>query len=686
MNRHCRNLLRLPAHVSAIGLGMALGLTLCITAPLTVRAEDTHQEVMYGIGSVSKVFTTAAVMRLADEGRIDLDAPVTTYIPEFYMKDSRYKDITPRMLLNHTSGLPGSTLTNAMLMGDPDTYNHDHLLDSLRTQRLKADPGAFATYCNDGFTLAELLVERVTAMSFTDYLEASLTAPLGLTHFKTPQSQLSPNLLAKTYYSGTGSEIPPMYADVIGSGGMFSTAEDLCLASQIFMRQDKNQILSEDALNQMEYSSYGSRLHLNGADTTLEYGLGWDSVNTYPFNHYGIRALSKGGDTLSYHSSLIVLPDEGISCAVVSSGGSSLPDQLAVQEILLTYLDEIGRIDRDETAEIQLLNQKDPDSASSMPADLTHRSGWYDGNQLLKVDIQPDGTLTLSGSDDSYEQQQTYLYRDDGKFHSTSGSYIGSDLGLTKSGNGRLGRSTLEFTTTDDGRSYLMAGIQEAYPGLGTTAVYLPLAEKMGKAQSGYTVDEDTKAAWQNRDGKAYYLVSEKYSSSSYLDQFSIIPRIPQQPEGYLTFKDGFPSMARLTDPLHAEFFQQIPGQAGRDLSDYAIQEVQGREYLVTNSGRYLSEDAVTPLPPSDAVITIGSNGEAVWYSTDETHRNRPLVIETPEHGSYFIYDHSSKDMSCTAGSYLSTPGRQLILPKDGRIVFVGDPGAEFKVHYKNAG
>lgn len=686
MNKRHKNLRKLPAHLLTAGLGAALGITLCITAPLTVRAEEPQQEVMYGIGSTSKVFTAAAVMRLADEGRIDLDAPLTTYIPEFYMKDSRYQAITPRMLLNHTSGLPGSTLTNAMLMDDPDTYNHDHLLDSLKTQRLKADPGAYGAYCNDGFTLAEILVERVTGMSFTDYLETAFTSPLGLTHFKTPQSPLPVQSLAKTYDSGTGSEILPMYANVIGSGGMCSTAEDLCLASQIFMEQDKNPFLSRDARNQMEASSYGSDLHLDGSDTTVEYGLGWDSVNTYPFNHYNIRALSKGGDTVSYHSSLIVLPDENISCAIVSSGGSSLPDQIAVQEILLTYLNEIGRIDRDETAEKQLLNQKEADTAAPMPADLTGWSGWYDGRQLLQAEVSPDGTLTLSGSNDSYEKPQIYLYQNDGKFHSTSGSYIGADLSLTKSGGGKLGRSTLEFTTTDDGRSYLMACTQEAYPGLGATAVSLPLAEKMEKAPDSDAVDRETKAAWQNRDGKEYYLVSEKYSSISYLNQFSIIPKIPKQPEGYLTFKHEFPTMARLKDPLHAEFFQQIPGQAGRDLNDYTIQEEQGREYLATNSGRYISEDAVTPFPASDAVITIGANGEAVWYSTDETHKNRPLVIETPEHGSYFIYDHSAKDMSCVAGSYLNAPGQQIMLPKDGRIVFAGDPGAQFKVRYKNAG
>ena len=76
---------------------------------------------VYGIASISKMFTTAAVMKLVEAGKIDLDQPVVNYIPEFTMKDARYKDITVRMLLNHSSGLMGGDLANALLFDDADT-------------------------------------------------------------------------------------------------------------------------------------------------------------------------------------------------------------------------------------------------------------------------------------------------------------------------------------------------------------------------------------------------------------------------------------------------------------------------------------------------------------------------------------------------------------------------------------
>ena len=69
---------------------------------------DAHTQ--FNIGSVSKVFTTSAILLLVRDGKVDLDAPVTNYLPEFVMRDARYKDITVRMLLNHTSGFPGTLM------------------------------------------------------------------------------------------------------------------------------------------------------------------------------------------------------------------------------------------------------------------------------------------------------------------------------------------------------------------------------------------------------------------------------------------------------------------------------------------------------------------------------------------------------------------------------------------------
>jgi CubicO group peptidase (beta-lactamase class C family) len=189
---------------------------------------------VYGIGSTSKMVLTAAVMKFVDEGKIDLDLPVVKYIPDFKMKDNRYKQITPRMLLNHSSGLLGTSGSNVFLYEDNDTYAHDTLLEQLATQNLKADPGAFSVYCNDGFTLAEILVERVSGMGFTAFIHKYLTEPLEMNHTKTPQDVVDPAKLAGIYSPAYKGQLPRETTNIIATGGISSTAEDLVKFSQIF--------------------------------------------------------------------------------------------------------------------------------------------------------------------------------------------------------------------------------------------------------------------------------------------------------------------------------------------------------------------------------------------------------------------------------------------------------------------
>lgn len=79
-------------------------------------------------------------------------------------------------------------------------------------------------------------------------------------------------------------------------------------------------------------------------DNSFNYGLGWDSVKLYPFNRYGIKALSKGGDTVLQHATLVVLPEQKMAAAVVSSGGSSITNQMMATNLLLVALKEKGTI------------------------------------------------------------------------------------------------------------------------------------------------------------------------------------------------------------------------------------------------------------------------------------------------------------------------------------------------------
>ena len=637
-----------------------------------VGVQAAAEPLMYGIGSTSKVVTAAAVMRLADEGKLDLKKPLITYIPEFEMADERYRRITPEMLLDHSSGLPGSTLNNAMLLGDSDTENHDMLLARLKKQRLKSDPGDIQVYCNDGFTLAEILVERVTGLSFTEYIDREFSETLGLTQFKTPQSGNLSGRLAKIYDVGTGEELPPEHTNVIGSGGIYATAMDLCRFSEIFMknRADNAGLLSEEALLAMETSRYNEEINPNGYDTTLSYGLGWDSVETYPFSRYGIKALVKGGDTNFYHGSLTVLPEENISCAVLTSGGSSTLNQLAVQEILMTYLDEVQRIERGDEERVS--------RGEEAGLNLAERSGWYAGSDLLKLSVSGEGEMTVVSEGSGRRREQAYRLGEDGGFYSMDGSYISASGELSKGSSGRIGRTRLSFQEGKKGREYLMAESMEVYPGLGRVATYLPV----GTRYTGNAPAKAAVSAWKALDGQEYYLLSEKYTSSAWLKRFMVKPLLLDEPGGILSFENLELRMAEVTDEAHARFFTEVPGQAGRDLNDYTRTEENGKQYLESGSYRYIAAADAEAFPDADCERTIGADGEALWFTTGDRNQKRPVVIEKPENGAWYVYDHTGRDMKCVSSSWTLSEDRPFYLPEDGRVVLVGEAGAVFTIRY----
>ena len=120
---------------------------------------------MYGIASVSKMLATVATMKLVDQGLVSLDAPFAHYVPSFTMLSPGYRDVTVRMLLDHSSGFPGSAYGDA----NTSVYYPGYLqevMDTLAQSRLKYTPGFMSVYCNDGFTMIEALVPAVTGKSY----------------------------------------------------------------------------------------------------------------------------------------------------------------------------------------------------------------------------------------------------------------------------------------------------------------------------------------------------------------------------------------------------------------------------------------------------------------------------------------------------------------------------------------
>lgn len=604
----------------------------------TVPAKDT----IYGIGSVSKMFTTAAVMKLVDQGKVDLDKTVVTYIPEFKMADSRYKDITVRMLLNHSSGLMGSSMSNCLLLGEGSSKSHDGFLKCLSTQYLKYKPGSSSVYCNDGFTLAEILVEKVSGVSFTEYIDKEISTPLGLSNTKTPMSDFDTNRLAKTYFTPV-SATPYEAVNQIGAGGIYSTAEDLCKFGAAFMNNN-NSLLSAQAKAAMAKPEYKNGFWTSEECGAIAYGLGWDSMKYSPYSNYGIAAYTKGGDTIFYHASMTVLPEKNITVAVLTSGGSSTYNSLYGDSVLTAYMSEKNMIHLKEQ-EVKKYETTD------LPANVKDYVGVYASalGPEVKVTLKNDNTLLMNIDG-----------KDTPVLYTTDGYFVDKDQTFR-----------LKFVSHNN-TMYIEYGATSVLPSLGSIDMVVFLGQKL----NANPLSASVKKAWKQRENKKYYLVSEKASSYVYLlglDNMYGTFSLSTDVEGYI-------SGMKIINKNLCYCSLEVPVMYGRDGSQIRAFKKNGMEYLSSGDDILMSEDGLKTLPnKSKMTLALPSTGYNMYYKISSKTANKKATITVPKNASFVVY---AKDGSVVNNYYLSKK-KTVTLPKGGTLLLIGNKNAKFSIKLK---
>ncbi len=615
-------------------------ITLSGQAGVYSKTENTQLagEHLYGVGSISKVYTAAAMMKLAEAGRVDLDKPVTDYVPDFTMADERYRQITVRMLLNHSSGLMGSASGGSFLFGDgQERYPIDHLLERLAGQRLQADPGAYSVYSNDSFTLAQLVIERVSGMDFTAFLHQEITGPLGLENTLTPADDFDTDRLARTYVGQETRHTPGETLVITGTGGIYANASDLAAFGGAFCNDSLLTQASRDAMAADEYLR--GMWPADSEGDALAYGLGWDSVHMFPFSQSGIQALVKGGDTIVYHAGLVVLPEYKMACAVLTSGGISTYNQAAAARILIDALAAQG-VTVEESASL-------PEAVpAAMPAGLKAMSGSYGtSTSVMEADISGEGVLTLNVSG---QVAGTYSYYSDGSFRDEENSLL------------------FRPVQGDNGETYLFQKAYAELPGLTTVCA----ASYAGQRLPACAPDAETRAAWEAREGKTYLQVNEPPSSALYaLSSVFGSVSLENMPEGYLLTN-------QLTSPDLASPVLQIPGTGSRDSAEIRFFQKDGLEYMEINGGIYLETAGVNPIYPGSASFCTIQPGETGhWYQVGES-AGKVMTVQVPDNAGFYVYDAAFG----LAGSSWLYGDTSVTLPEGGWIVFAGSEGDRFGI------
>lgn len=235
-----------PGGVLAIGLRGQLALHAFGKLSRDAKAPAVTGDTIYDVASLTKpIVTTTAVMMLAEQNRIDLDAPVGRYLPEWPAAAKRDPDpawrarVTVRMLLLHDSGLPG------IREYFKDTKGRNAILTRAIAEPLVREPGKQVEYSDPGFILLGAIVERLTGKSLDAFAKSAVFAPLNMkrTYFNPPaalRSQIAPTefdaAFRKRQVQGeVHDENAWAMGGVAGHAGLFSTAGDIAAFAQMML-------------------------------------------------------------------------------------------------------------------------------------------------------------------------------------------------------------------------------------------------------------------------------------------------------------------------------------------------------------------------------------------------------------------------------------------------------------------
>ena len=278
----------------------------------------TPKTVFY-IGSVSKQFTAFSVALLAKQGKISLDDDVRKYIPEL---PDYGTPITVRHLIHHTSGLREKwVLLQLAGWRDGDVVTLQDVLDLARRQKnLNIKPGDEHLYSNTGYDLLAVLVQRVTGTSLREYAQEQIFGPLGMkdTLFNDDRNRVI--LRKASAYEpreGGGFRLDVPNVDTVGSGGVYTTIEDLLLWDESFYT---GKLGGKAFIEQVETPG---RLN-SGAAMDYAFGLGVDQYR-------GLRRVWHNGALAGYRAILVRYPEQHLSVTVLCNRGDADPDTLALK-------------------------------------------------------------------------------------------------------------------------------------------------------------------------------------------------------------------------------------------------------------------------------------------------------------------------------------------------------------------
>ncbi|MFI9592898.1 serine hydrolase domain-containing protein [Nonomuraea sp. NPDC052265] len=296
---------------------------------------------LFQIGSITKVLTATLAMQLADEGRLDLDAPVRAHLPEFRIGDERAaRRITARQLMCHVAGFEGDVFTDT---GKGDDCV-ERFLDVLHEVPQLFEPGEMFSYNNAGYCVLGRIVEVLRGKPFDACLRDHLLTPLGMTHAANDPYEAIVHRTAVGHVQRTPDgpyEPTPVWAlarSNAPAGSMLAMRpRDLLAFARMHLDgglgPDGARVLSAESVSAMRRP----QVTLPDIAQGTAWGLGWEL-----FDLPGGAVFGHDGSTVGQSACLRVVPGRDVAVVIVANGGRSRP---VFAEIAGRVLGELGGVE-----------------------------------------------------------------------------------------------------------------------------------------------------------------------------------------------------------------------------------------------------------------------------------------------------------------------------------------------------
>ncbi|MGH7680274.1 MAG: serine hydrolase domain-containing protein [Gemmatimonadaceae bacterium] len=281
---------------------------------------------IYEIGSITKQFTAAAIMKLVDQGRVKLDDDVSKYVPQFPLQG---KKVSIRQLLNHTSGIHSYTSSPGWAKTWNDELSPDAIVRFVAADTFDFAPGTAYRYNNTGYVLLGMVIERASGQKYANYLDAQFFKPLGLRQTSYCPSKTSDPAFALGYSkgpNGTSSNVRAQFLHLshpFSAGALCSTVGDLVKWQRAL---DGGKVVSPASYTLMTTAD-----SLNSG-RKINYGFG-----LVPGVFNGHKTVSHTGGIPGFATAATYVPDDSLSIVVFTNIDSESPNRLVQNLLRVAY-------------------------------------------------------------------------------------------------------------------------------------------------------------------------------------------------------------------------------------------------------------------------------------------------------------------------------------------------------------